>query len=250
MHSSNPHSDSATYVALLGDVDGSKRAADREALRRDFRRGLDRIRVDLGVAPEAGSPAPESAEAGPAAPPLLAETPRGFVVTAGDEFTSIFRVQPGVGAALRHALTTMGEAVHPAGLTFGLGWGPLTTDVDAPARELDGPCYHRARAALGEAKRLRVWARLQGVREPTSTVGNGLLALLGAVRSRWTDRQVEFLVRARFEAQKEVAAFFGVKPAVVSESLSAASWRAVREAERALEILLEESPGTTPEEPE
>lgn len=237
------------YIALLGDVDGSKQSTDRETLRRDFRAGLDRVRRDLGVEPEVESPLP-AGDPTASAPVLLGERPRGFVVTAGDEFTSIFRVQPGVGTAVRHALVTMSEALYPAGLTFGLGWGPLTTDATAPARELDGPCYHRARSALGEAKRRRVWARLEGFPEPSETASNGLLHLLGAVRGRWTARQMEFVVRARFEAQKDVAAFFDVNPAVVSESLSAASWRAVREAEGALEVILEGTAAVAGEEPQ
>jgi hypothetical protein len=36
---------------------------------------------------------------------------------------------------------------------FGIGLGPLSTPLEGPIRELDGPCFHHARSGLDAAKR-------------------------------------------------------------------------------------------------
>ena len=58
--------------------------------------------------------------------------------------------------------------------------------------------------------------------------------------SRWTSRQAELARAAREASQKDVAADFGISPSVVSESLKAASFAAVRRGEEAARAMLRE----------
>jgi hypothetical protein len=106
-------------------------------------------------------------------------------------------------------------------------------------RELDGPCFHHAREALGTAKSSGRWALISGVPGPFQLAINSILRLTGEIRAGWTDRQVE-VVRARRTRplQKDIAHDLGVHPSVISGILSAAQHDAVCEAEDAVAALL------------
>ncbi len=128
------------------------------------------------------------------------------------------------------------ERLHPVAVVLGFGRGALDGDsIDESA-----PCLRRAREALEAARRRRIWGRARGFGEREDVLLDALLGLMGAVRSRWTDRQNEIVRLARVHAvRKDVAAVLGVSPSVVTEALQAARFDALLEAEKALRLLLE-----------
>src|SRR3989475_5966632 len=74
-----------------------------------------------------------------------------FAVTLGDELQCLLPTpQPVWDLAhdLRARLPTVDWVVA-------CGRGPITTPLAPPAPELDGPCFHEARAAMDRAKRQR-----------------------------------------------------------------------------------------------
>lgn len=201
-----------SYAALIGDVVESRRHEDRARLQRDLAAALARVNR-------------RSARA--LAAPLS--------LTAGDEVQGLFRDR----AAVVDAVVDIAEAVFPARLVYGLGVGPLETDLGPDPALLDGPCFHRAREALAEARGQGGWLVARGLAHPGDLVVTALFRLLGEIRSRWTEIQARHVTGARGRPQKEVAEQLGKAESTVSESLKAAGFQAVVAGEEALRAVLE-----------
>jgi hypothetical protein len=212
--------DDGRYVALIGDIRGSRQADDRAELQERFREAVERANREL------------EDHLGPPASPLT--------VTAGDEFQALFRAPAASIAALR----TVSDEMAPRMLRFGLGCGPLETDLnEEQAIGMDGPCLRRAREALEVAKARDGWVRLGGFGEsrPLDRPLGHLRDPVGALRARWTARQAEIVrtLRRRGGTQKDVAEALDIAPSTVSEALQAAQASTIRDAEHAAIELLE-----------
>jgi len=202
------------YLALVGDVVHSRRQPDRAALQRR----LTALLADLGA--ELGDDA------------LVAP----LELTGGDEVQGLFRRAGAVVQVIR----AVAEELHPVRVVHGIGFGSLSTDLAERPTLMDGPCFHRARAGLERARKGRLWVVAQGFGAPWDEALTAMFTLMDAIRARWTPRQAAFIRAARrAERQLDVARAFEVSPSVVSESLSAASFRAVLAGERAVAALLE-----------
>ncbi|NOT32238.1 MAG: hypothetical protein HOP15_17470 [Planctomycetes bacterium] len=177
-----------------------------------------------------------------------------LTLTAGDEIQGLFRHSDRLVETIQEltdylfGVVPMGETGwrHFPYLVFGVGRGHLTTDsIPAAPKQasnpalLDGPAFHRARAALETAQRTRTWASFQGFGTPEDDVLSALFSLMGAVRSRWGPEQgaTSYRVR-RHELQKSLAKERGVSGSVVSESLSAAHHKTLLAGEEAARKLL------------
>jgi hypothetical protein len=204
---------SEVFGALIGDVVESRRHANRARLQRELERVLDGVNRRSGRA---------------LAAPLS--------LTAGDEVQGLFR-EP---AAVVDAVVEIADAVFPARLLYGLGFGALETDLGPDPALLDGPCFHRARAALGEARGLGAWLVTHGLGDREDLVVTALFRLLGELRSRWTSIQAVHVAQARRHSQKEVAERLGKAESTISESLKAAGFQTVLAGEEALRAVLGE----------
>lgn len=112
-------------AALLGDVVGSRAAADRATLHRALVRALDAVNAE--------------------AHPLGA-----LRVTTGDEFQGLFAsVGEAVAAAWRLRWSLAGEVE----LRYGVGWGPVRV-LDEETGIEDGPGWWSARDAVVHAEEL------------------------------------------------------------------------------------------------
>ncbi|MGH9380181.1 MAG: SatD family protein [Thermoanaerobaculia bacterium] len=204
-----------TWLALLADLVGSRRVADR-----------GKVQGRLVAAVDALNARHETELAAPLA------------VSRGDEVQGLFAASPQSRAAAVSVVVALADALHPVEWRCGLGWGGLTTPLGPQVVRLDGPAFHRARAALERAQAEGRWLAAEGLGSATERPLEGLFALMQAARRRWTDRQLEFIRAARDLLQKDVAAHFEVSPSTVSESLKAAGYGAVLEGEAAAETLL------------
>jgi hypothetical protein len=208
------------YIALLGDLVGSREVPDRPQLQTRLKKAL---RLLAGRQPLRS---------------LLAAGPE---ITAGDEFQLLLRVDPltCAGQAATQFVVELTEELRPTPVAFGAGLGALSTGVSGPVRELDGPCFHLARQALQAAKKEGRWVVAEGFAPFDDTV-NSVLRLTGDIRRGWTDRQLEIIkVRRNLPVQRDVARKLRVSPSVVSEALQSARHDAVREAEHQVGILLD-----------
>lgn len=210
------------FAALISDLVQSREIPERAAFQMRLKTELDRLNGRL---------------ARDLAAPLT--------LLRGDEIQSLF-VRPQAAVTV---ITELDEALSPHRLTHGLGFGELSTERARSPLEMDGPCFHRARAAWTDARGAGRWVSVSGFGSPTDGTLDALFHLMQAVRGRWTERQREIVHRARGARQKDVAAALGVNPSVVSESLKAAAFSAILDGERAVvEILSGFAPGPETQE--
>jgi hypothetical protein len=205
------------FVALIGDIRGSRELEDRQEAQREFKRvvgSLNEHIADRSIASR-------------------------FTVTTGDEFQVLLTdATDAVEAAV-----TASDRFHPARLRFGIGRGGLDTEVNPnQAIGMDGPCFHRAREAIDSARKDGAWLRVAGWSKDFERRINSMFDLVQCVREGWTDRQAQFALALKEEgAQKHVAERYGVSKSTVSESLSAGHVQEVRNAEHSLGELLQDT---------
>ena len=197
----------ASYAALIGDIRGSRQLDDRAEAQRSLREALASVTQLLGEAVEAD-----------------------LVITTGDEFQGLF-ARP--NAAIE-ALSRVDEHLPELAFRFGIGWGGLTTDVEPEAVGMDGPCFHRARAALDDAPGTST-VGVAGVDEALDAHAATVLGLVQAKRSDWTPTQCRYALAFRdADTQQAIAERFDRSKSSVSESLSRAHVRAVHAAETSI----------------
>ena len=201
------------YVAFIADVVasralGARRAALQQGVRDATRAFNTRFRRDLAAR---------------------------FAVTLGDElqglFTSAARVWE-VSHALRLRFPTVEWVVA-------CGRGALATPLrpGATAPELDGPCFHAARAALERAKRTGQVFAFEGF-------DSGIVACASyysALYRGWTTRQrsVATAQRAHPAAQlDELARLLHVVPSAISHLRRRMAWPLVSQGDKVFQELL------------
>lgn len=219
------------HVVIIADIVRSRDLPDRERVQ-------DRLRAALSSL--------LSQESFAAALARDADGPIPPDITAGDEVQVLLQdgavPETNRGTSAVWYLAYLTEALRPLGarVAFGLGVGALSMRLRRPVRELDGECFHLARASLESAKRRGVWAAVTAPDSRYAEVANALMRLVGDIRLGWTDRQAE-VIRAyeRLGVQKEVAEELSVSPSVISEVLNAARYDSVVEAESALASVLD-----------
>lgn len=210
------------YVALIGDIRGSRQLEDRAGVQEELRQALEQLPEELDEA-----------------------TVSRPVITTGDEFQGLFHTP----RAAVEALGRLDERFVELSFAFGIGVGGLDTDLREEAVGMDGPCFHHARAALEAAKDESVGIRVAGFGAQADRLASAVLALVAATRSDWTKVQARYARALRDAAtQQAVAERFDRSKSSVSESLAVAHVREVRAAEREaaidLQRRMEERPAT------
>ena len=205
----------AQYFALIGDIVSSRDLAGRAEVQRRLQEELAALNESLADA---------------FAAPLR--------LTSGDEVQGLFaRPQPVIDVLIRTA-----DAIHPATLVWGLGFGPLSTALVDDVAMLDGPCFHLAREALQVASRENRWIAAAGLPQPQGDILSALMTAVAAIRADWTDTRARYVREARHKPQKEVALEFDVNESTVSRALAGAHFGAVVGAEGAARELLRALP--------
>jgi hypothetical protein len=112
-----------------------------------------------------------------------------YTITLGDEFQGVFsgadRVFPDILAILR--------ALHPVGLRFALGIGPITTRINPEqAIGMDGPAFYQARDLLERMKKEKRTLAIAGLPEDDG-LQEGALGLLDHQLLKWRPNRLEIL---------------------------------------------------------
>lgn len=199
------------HFAIIGDLVGSRNMSDRAAVQVRFRNAVQ----DLNCA-------------------LAERLTVPLKLTAGDEVQGITD-HPEI---LVDVMVTLSDALAPERIAWGWGHGALSTDLVDDVSLLDGPCLHRAREGVENAKKDSSWLEIAGFPEPSGRVLSALLNLIGAIRAGWTERQAEVVRVSRGRLQVETADMLGVTPSTISRALSAAHAARVVEGEEAARALL------------
>lgn len=111
-----------------------------------------------------------------------------LAVTLGDEWQGLAR---SIEAAFRIDFHVR-RALRPHRVRSGIGLGEVTTPVRERTALMDGPCFHRSRAALASAKKRSGSATLLDSGRPAlDGYVNAIERLLHGVMDDWTDVQHE-----------------------------------------------------------
>jgi len=197
-----------SYVAVLADVVGSRLlpVKDRTRLQDDLREALRALN-------RRGVWRPKIAAA--------------FAISRGDEIQGLLK-----------DATILWEIAHwLRGAFAGVDWivasglGTISTTLAPSAVEVDGPCFHAARAALDDAKkRHRVFA-FRGF--PPAV--DGLAAYYSALYWSWTPRQRRQAAELRLgEAGAPQVERAKVHPTAISHLKRRMAWPLVAEGDRML----------------
>ena len=205
----------ARYIAVIGDLVASRMLST--AQRGDLQERL----------------AAFFAEIRPDTAPGLAAHP---LITLGDEFQALFHADgPGIDSLLRLIPATV-ELVRPTAVRFGLGIGGLTTALQDQALGMDGPCFHRARAALDRARDTDLLCQIEAGDHALETLWSTLASYALRQRLAWTAPQRQAIgLYEQVGAWNKVASTLGVSAGAVSLRHQAAGWSLYRAAWSALD---------------
>ncbi len=199
-----------TYIAIIGDAVASRRlAAPRRA----------RLQRDLKAVLEAANRRWRRA--------LAAR----FAVTLGDQFEGLL-------AGAEHVwelLHWLRAELRGAEWVLACGRGPVHTALARTAAEVDGPCFHLARAALEEGKRRRLVLAFGGFDPVVTAMAHYYSALYWS----WTGRQREVATLLRLEERDALARRLKVTPSAVSHVAGRIGWKLVAAADAAFRQRLE-----------
>ncbi len=201
------------YVALIADMISSRelQADTRRSLQRDLREALERLNHELEDSLEV---------------PLQ--------ITGGDEFQGLFRD----GAAIVDVYVRLWERLEEIEFVYGMGFGGISTDLSEHIVEIDGPCFHRARSALMEAKKAKDPVHVNGA--PASDALAVIFRVLDNTRRSWTPTQRKYVAALRRSSSRTaVAEEFDVSPAAVSQALKRGDYASFERAESAGRKLLQ-----------
>ena len=158
-----------------------------------------------------------------------------FVVTIGDECQGLVH-----DTKILPDLLWRFDEFESRQLRAGIGRGVLYTPVGKDAINIDGPALHRARAAIGRAKKERLLGGVfEGFGEDRDAIFNGFARLLNHHRSSLSDQQREAVAHLRSGLnQTQTAEKMGVTKQAVSLYAARAGWESYSEGERAFKTAL------------
>jgi hypothetical protein len=194
------------YVAVIGDIRGSRKLSDRAACQLKLEKVLDDINDRYAAA--------------------IASR---LTITIGDEFQGLFTD----GSPVLDALTRIAFGMHPVSLRFGIGIGSMSTEVN-PLMSIgaDGPAYHLARAAVDSIKETEgrncsaPCSLLVYSGSSVDLYVNSSLKLLHALSAAWSERQREIIIDMLLhrDSQTKVAARHGITQPTVQKILSSGNY--------------------------
>src|SRR5256884_51742 len=143
-----------------------------------------------------------------------------FAVTLGDELQCLLP-SPAPLWEIAHQIRARLPAVD---WVVGCGLGAISTPLAPTAPEIDGPCFHQARAALDRAKRLRLVFTFGGF--PSGV--DPLASYYGALYWSWTPRQRRAATLLRLGDPATAAATLKVDRSAVSHLARRMAWPLVQ----------------------
>lgn len=158
-----------------------------------------------------------------------------FAVTLGDELQCLLPTAQFVweiAHQLRARLATVDWVVA-------CGRGPITTPLAPTAPEIDGPCFHEARAAMERAKRVRQVFAFGGF-GPSSAPGlEPLASYYSALYWSWTPRQRRTATLLRLGDAAAAASRLKVDRSAISHLARRMAWPLVAAGDKMFRALLE-----------
>lgn len=203
------------YIALIGDMVRSREFAgeERSQVQDDFNLFIEHLNHRYGAS-------------------LRAQ----FTITLGDEFQGLLE-DPSI---VPDIIWEVHQGRALPGFRLGIGFGRIDTKIPTTAINLDGPAFHRARAAIQRAKSEGMMGGVfEGFGEQVDIIANGIARLLEFHVRRRSKKQLQVIDLLRHSmSQIEVADKIGLTPQAVNDHKKAAGWEAYRAGEEALRQVL------------
>jgi hypothetical protein len=154
-----------------------------------------------------------------------------FAVTLGDELQCLLATAAPVWEIAHHIRSRLTQVDW----VVACGRGAISTPLAPTAPEMDGPCFHAARAAMERAKRQRLVFAFGGfppALEPLATY-------YSALYWSWTPRQRRAATLLRLGSPATAAAALGVDRSAVSHLARRMAWPLVAAGDKMVRTLLE-----------
>ena len=209
------------YIALIGDLIGSKQLKNRKQAQKDLQDMMAVLNQDYLVSP--------------------------FTITTGDEFQALLRPNPEVMRLIDQIALGF---PHP--IRFGLGLGEIVTDINREQSiGSDGPAYWKARAAIeaihekNDYGSSRIAVSLGD--DELSQAVNTVLAAASFIQSKWNTSQREVLERMLTEyiydenfSHGEIAELLQISPSALSKRLKSSGLKVyLRNRRLAMKMILQ-----------
>lgn len=211
------------YIAIIGDIKGSRTLEDRKDIQKRLGDILDKINTKYET-----------------------DISSKFIITLGDEFQGLLFD----GAHVMDILFEIQKHMYPVRIRFGVGIGAITTEINKEwAIGADGPGYYHARKAVEHLKNLEkknrsneadIFLEADEVNQGTAVMINAVLSLMTVLKESWSDRQREVIwdMLEHQDNQKDVACRLEIKQPSVQKSLASGNYYSYKNAfdtvERAL----------------
>ncbi len=202
------------YIAVIGDIVGSKNMAERRTIQDKLTNVLDYINKTYS-----------------------SDIASKFMITLGDEFQGLLHC----GSNVLEILETIDRDMHPVKMRFGIGVGGITTDIN-PEVPLgaDGPAYHYARRMIQDLKssekkkmesKLNMKIEIEAYPEIADLI-NTIFSLNTVLKEQWTNRQREIIGEYLKcgGTQSEVARRIGIHQSNVQKALAGSEFYAYQRA--------------------
>jgi hypothetical protein len=202
------------FIAIIGDIVGSKNLQDRKIVQEKLITLLNNINEQYKT-----------------------YISSKFMITLGDEFQGLLHA----GVCVIEIIEKIEQEMHPIKIRFGVGVGKIETNIDLNMPlGADGSAYYNARKMID-----KVWANEKKKMGSKPNIGievdnyddvtelmNTILSLSAVIKSKWTDRQREIInAYTRYEGtQSSVAQKLGINQSSVQKALLNAGFYAYQQA--------------------
>jgi hypothetical protein len=200
------------FCAVIGDINGSRELPDRIKIQRKFHRAIEIINAEYKK-----------------------DIASKFVLTLGDEFQGLLASATDSYRLARRFQDIMGQIPF----AFGIGIGGISTRLNPKGTmDMDGECFHRARAALLCAKK----AKRSVVFDFESSGLSLVNAVIASMEKGWkllnpTQKQIVDLMKL-YSHQETVAKKLNITQQYVSKAMRTTIMQEMNEAENALREFL------------
>lgn len=160
------------YVAIIGDIKGSKQISNRSQIQKK----LGHVLKDVNET-------------------YKADISAKFIITLGDEFQGLL----GRSKYVFDIIKFIQKEMYPVRLRFGVGIGEISTDVFSEAAlGADGPAYYAARKMMEQLREQEKKLKKQAADIQISIYNtdnfevaelNMILLLMKTIEDRWSDKQ-------------------------------------------------------------
>jgi len=207
---------SKRYMAIIGDVVGSRKIGDRERFQSKLQNACDHVNSTF-------------------ARDLYAK----LKITKGiDEVSAVLTNIEN----LYKIINMISEAIHPNFMRFVTIYGSLDIALDSKdAAKIDGVALHRATEIISNLKRTRDLVTVQIMDELIDQLLNSHMNLVFFLKRAWTKRQFDVVtLYKKLGNQEEVAQKLRIIQPTVSKILKAADYDEIFRAEQTINEVLRE----------